>query len=311
METTDNELYSALLDIIKQENSPEAEGARNMMLRRIATAGDIAPSRIPAPQNITEIGGYINLLESIKQDDLRNRMLASTLGVATPADEYCDKCPELFFARRPSDRPDCEQAETLPLMFYIRSDFLESLAGALTLLHNVGASLPIYLTAAPSLPPLTGPMPSQDGILALLGRVLELAPTAAFIHPEQDPLIVAQSDASAIVYARAESIQETTSVKAFLRAATGYANQELSLKLIPIAPLMQAAGWYMKKCDTAQLNTPYNPASALCWRNITGLVAGRTTLGSELSLLYTHAQIAASCLREELSALWDGTKFTL
>ncbi len=311
METTDNELYSVLLDIIKQESSPEAVEARNLMLQRIAMAGDITPSRIQAPQNITQIGGYINLLESIKQDELRNRMLASVLGVAAPGGghELRDDRPELFFARRLSDRPECEQAETLPLAFYMRSDFLETFEGTLASFHAVGASLPVFLTAAPLLPSLSSPLPTQEGILALLGRTLELAPTAAFTNPEQDPLVVAEQEGAGIVYARSDSMQGSITVKAYVREGVGYAVEEISAKLIPITPLMQAAGWYMEKRTPEQQDRPYDPASALRWRNITGLVPGRTTFASELSLLYTRAQIAGSCLRDMLRALWDGTKF--
>ncbi|MDD4346517.1 MAG: hypothetical protein PHZ11_06465 [Desulfitobacteriaceae bacterium] len=311
METTDKELYSVLLDIIKQESSPEVVEARNLMLRRIAMAGDINPSRIPAPQNITQIGGYINLLESIKQEDLRNRMLASVLGVAMPVEvnDFRENGPELFFARRASDRPECVQADTLPLAFYMRNDFLEAFTGVLASLHAVGASLPVYLTSAPLLPPLSSRLPSQEDILAFLGRILELAPTAAFINPEQDPLIVADEDGNAIVYARSGNVQETTVVKAYVREGGGYVLKEVSTNLIPITPMMQAAGWYMDKRNSEDQSKPDDPALALRWRNITGLVPGRSAFASELKLLYTQAQIIGSCLRDMLSALWDGEKF--
>jgi len=311
MSNTDNEMYSALLEIVKQEISPEAVKARNLMMRRIALSGDITPSRIQPPQNITQIGGYINLLTSINQEGLRDRMLASILGVAAPGEEYIlrDNQPELFFARRASDRPECAQIETLPLYFYLRSDFLEAFEGALAALHTVGASLPVLQMSVPSLPPLSAPLPTQEEILALLGRLIELAPTAALQNPEQDPLVVAQHDESAIVYARAESGPELSGVQAYVREEEGYAVKELSGKFISVAPLLQAAGWYMEKRTPEQQGEPYDPASALRWRNITGLVPGRTTLGDELFLLYTRAQIVDSCLREMLNARWDGTKF--
>lgn len=311
MENTDKEMYSALLDIIKQESSPEAVKVRNLMLRRIAMAGDITPSRIQSPQNITQIGGYINLLESIKQDSLRNRMLASVLGVAAPGEEHIlrDDLPELFFVRRPSDRPECEQVETLPLAFYMRSDFLEAFEGVLASLHAMGAALPVFLTTAPPLPPLSSPLPTQEGILTLLGRTLELVPTAAFINPEKDPIVVAKQEETVIVYVRSDSVKEGSAVKAYVREGEGYAVKEISAKLIPITPLMQAAGWYMEKGTPEQQGKPYDPASALRWRNITGLVSGRTTFANELYLLYTRAQIVGSCLREMLDAKWDGVKF--
>ena len=30
--------------------------------------GDVKPARIPAPLNITQIGGYINLMEQLKKE---------------------------------------------------------------------------------------------------------------------------------------------------------------------------------------------------------------------------------------------------
>lgn len=312
METTDNELYSALIDIIKQESSPEAVEARNLMLRRISMSGDITPSRIPAPLNITEIGGYINLLENIKQDDLRNRMLASVLGVAMPDDikEFQQSRPELFFARYACDRPECEQADTLPLTFYMRNDFLETFKDSLALLHELGAMLAIYQTSAPRLPSISSQQPSQENILAILGRTLELALTSAFINPEQDPLIVANKEGNTIVYARANSLQETIVLNAYVREEEGYAFKEITGKFIPITPIMQAAGWYMEKRKDENQSRPYDPAASLCWRNITGMVPGRTTLASELTLLYTPAQITGSCLRDILYTVWDGAKFS-
>lgn len=311
METIDNELYSALIDIIRQESSPEAVEARNLMLKRIAMAGDITPSRIPAPLNITEIGGYINLLESIKQENLRNRMLASVLGVAMPDDlnELISLKPVLFFVRHISDRPDCEQVNTLPLAFYMRNDFLESFISILEPLHKVGAMLPIYQTTAPRLPALTAKEPSGEEILRLLGRILELAPTAAFINPEQDPIIVADIEGETVVYAKASGLSEEVSVNAYIREGDEYRLEEITAKLIPIEVFMRAAGWYMKKRTDDDLSKPYDPATALIWRNETGLVPGRSSLSGEMSLLYSSTQIVESCVRDLLFTCWNGEEF--
>jgi hypothetical protein len=43
--------------------------------------------------------------------------------------------------------------------------------------------------------------------------------------------------------------------------------------------------------------------------NQTGLVAGETTLGQELSLLYTPATIARSAFSAFAAWVWDGTTF--
>jgi hypothetical protein len=49
------------------------------------------------------------------------------------------------------------------------------------------------------------------------------------------------------------------------------------------------------------------------WRarltNAAGLIAGLTTLGDELHLLYGNAEIVASAFATRLSRVWDGTTF--
>lgn len=78
-ETTD--YYQYLVEILKQEASEEAAKIRNLMMKRIATEGTVIASRIPAPRNITEVGGYLNLLASLGEDEMRRQMIASALGV--------------------------------------------------------------------------------------------------------------------------------------------------------------------------------------------------------------------------------------
>ena len=42
-------------------------------------------SRIPPPRNVSEIGGYFNLLSSLNETTMREQALAGILGVAGPA----------------------------------------------------------------------------------------------------------------------------------------------------------------------------------------------------------------------------------
>ena len=42
---------------LEQEASPEMQKLKMQILRRIALESDVKPARIPAPLNITEIGG--------------------------------------------------------------------------------------------------------------------------------------------------------------------------------------------------------------------------------------------------------------
>jgi len=81
--------------LLEQEVSPEVAEIKKMILRRIATESDIKPSRIPAPVNITEIGGYFNLMMKLRKEeeaqqkaysDMLKQTLTSILGlpVQTP-----------------------------------------------------------------------------------------------------------------------------------------------------------------------------------------------------------------------------------
>lgn len=65
--------------LLMQETDPEVMALKKLILRRIATETDIRPARVPAPLNITEIGGYYNLLK--KEEKMRRQLLASVLGL--------------------------------------------------------------------------------------------------------------------------------------------------------------------------------------------------------------------------------------
>jgi len=80
-ETKTEDYTKYLMDILKQESSEEAAKLRHFMMKRIATEGTTSASRIPAPRNITEIGGYINLLVSMQEYEMLCKMIASVLGV--------------------------------------------------------------------------------------------------------------------------------------------------------------------------------------------------------------------------------------
>ncbi len=63
-----NELITALAELIRNESSTEARQYRNLILKRIAEETEVKPSRIPVPLNITELGGYFNLIDQIRFD---------------------------------------------------------------------------------------------------------------------------------------------------------------------------------------------------------------------------------------------------
>lgn len=73
------DMMTLISKLLEQETSPEMMNTKMRILERIANETDIKPARIPAPLNITEIGGYYNLLK--KDEKLRQQMLASVLGL--------------------------------------------------------------------------------------------------------------------------------------------------------------------------------------------------------------------------------------
>ena len=75
-------LLASLSDVIKSATSPDVQAAQALLLRRLALEGDVIPSRLPSPRNITEMGGYLNLVTQLGRDDLRTQMLTALLGVA-------------------------------------------------------------------------------------------------------------------------------------------------------------------------------------------------------------------------------------
>lgn len=77
----DNYLFELASKLLEQETSEEMAEIKRMIYRRIATESDIKLSRIPAPMNITEIGGYFNLLMKFNQQEMLRQTLASILGL--------------------------------------------------------------------------------------------------------------------------------------------------------------------------------------------------------------------------------------
>ena len=74
-----------------------------------------------------------------------------------------------------------------------------------------------------------------------------------------------------------------------------------------VAPVLAAAGDY----PASPFPVPVNSAD-LAWArlaNTTGLVAGVTQLGDELSLLYRQDQVNQSAVASVLTWTWNGTTF--
>ena len=83
-DTSLDALMGAIVEVMKSGVRPDVLEAQRVLLQRLAQQGDVFPSRIPAPRNITEVGGYLNLLERAGALEMRMGAVASALGVAAP-----------------------------------------------------------------------------------------------------------------------------------------------------------------------------------------------------------------------------------
>ena len=85
-----NDIMAALANMLNSESSKEVQEAKLKLLQRIASESEVKPSRIPSPLNITEIGGYFNLIEQVdaeneklkaKRSEMQLSLIASALGL--------------------------------------------------------------------------------------------------------------------------------------------------------------------------------------------------------------------------------------
>jgi len=67
--------------ILEQETSDEMLKIRQLIMLRAALESDVKSTRIPAPMNITEVGGYYNLLVKQKQNTMLRQVVSSALGL--------------------------------------------------------------------------------------------------------------------------------------------------------------------------------------------------------------------------------------
>jgi len=321
IEEYQSKIADALIDVLKRATSREMMEAQLIIARRLALEGDVAPSRVPPPLNITELGGYINLLGSLDEPALREQVLASVLGVAgpNPPQGWFPIAPPLYFATRTNDRPGSGEAQAaIPLAFEMRSDFVESFSHALDSIHDHGCALPV-LSEPVVLPPTNGGMPSDEELLKYVGRTLELVPSAALDDSSVDPLAVARvatdSVGSEQVVARlldpaapnSSELQEEEWTTWIRSGDSTFIEDNVTRHYLALEPLLAAAGWYRPQpIDPTLLGEPKSWAQL---SNISGLVSGRSKYGEELNLLYTREQIAMSSLREATDRVWDGSHF--
>jgi hypothetical protein len=313
--TAEDRALDALTRILDSSISPDMLEVQRLILRRLALSGDLFPSRIQAPLNITQVGGYLNLIE--RDPILTAQVLASALGVAgpNPMPGWEPTLPPLYFATRANDRP-AAVAATTPVNVQVRNDFGAAFDAAVATIHSRGCVLPILAAMRPLPPAVPGAIPPAD-LLPYLGRVIELVPGAAIVDPATDPLAVGQAGGAGpqVVVARqldasAPDAAAVVSAAWSLWTCTAVACTQGTVTdaFLDLGPDLNGAGWY----TAAPLAAPTSLSTGGGWdrwTNITGLVPGTSTVGSELGLLYSVGAIAGSSLRERLTWTWDGATF--
>lgn len=314
------QVAGALTDILRSSSSPEVLQAQQLLLQRLALQGDVFSSRIPVPLNITEVGGYMNLLSTLGETEIRSQALAAALGVAgpNPMPGLSPTRGVLFDVLRSNDRPPGPAEASIPVQVAIRNDFATAFDVARQAIHDAGCTLPLLGFAPPGLPPVVpGSTEVPDDLLLYLGRVMRLMPTAALHDPDQDALAVARRAGESELQVAARQLDDTApaagsvaeaSWVAWSCDATTCTESTEDRTFLPLAPILNEAGWY-QPAPTAPVSIA-DTGPWWRWTNTTGLVAGMTRYGDELLQRHTAGEIAASSLRDALDLVWDGESFS-
>lgn len=316
----EGQALQTLLNVLTASQSPDMLQAQAFLLRRLALEGDVVPSRLPAPLNISEMGCYVNLLGTLGMTDARSQMLASALGIAgpSPALGTLGEQPPIAWLTLPNDRPIGPQQGSISLSIQVRADFAPALQAAIQALHDQGCALPL-LSPLQVLPPATTAAPTD--LLPLIGRTIWLAPGQALVNPDTDALAVAQlaagpswqpvsraASAGPIpVTPQAWSAQVCNSTACMVSPPAPPTPPAAGRAYVPLGPVLASAGFVQAAPGAA-------PASALDYgwsrfNNLTGLVPSVTTFGAELALLWPQAVIASSSVVNLLGLTWNGTAF--
>jgi hypothetical protein len=313
-----SQVVQSLIGVLQTATSPDAVEAQNILLRRLALEGDVIGSRVPPPRNITEIGGYLNLLTKLHETTMRQQTLAGILGVAGPSQPlgWISNRQPLALVPLNNDRPAGAAQATYTLSFLVRSDFQSALEDARKLLRASGVALPFSSPPRIALPPLMPGASAPSDILFYLGRTLMIAPSAALLDPSSDPVVLARASGgggSFELYARVLAPGSVTVTQSNYDAlACTTTNSQIvplaDASLVALAPVLANAGFYPANpspTPSTNLDTAWTRLT-----NITGLVAGSTRLGDELSLLYRQDEIVNSVLAPLLNLIWDGKAFS-
>lgn len=316
-----DQIVDALVELMRTALRPDVLEAQRVLLQRLAYQGDVFPSRIPPPRTITEVGGYLNLLQELGQEEVRAGAVASALSVAGPPPQATGLggAVPVGFVEMPNDRPAGPAQPSIPPTVTVRADFHAPLLQALTTVRGGGCALPLR-APRPQLPAsqpgATATSLDLDAVLAALGRTLEVFPGTMLIDPAVDPVAIARLETpstSPFVLAARELDGGTTLPQASWVAKRASASAAVDdppapLRLLEVAPILSGAGWNHPTPFAAPVSRA-EPGTLARFANFTGLVAGETTLGDELRLLYPPAAIAQSAFAAFAGFRWSGTEF--
>lgn len=316
-----DDVVDALVELMRTAVRPDVLEAQRVLLQRLAYQGDVFPSRIPPPQTITEVGGYLNLLQELGQEEVRSGAVASALGVAGPPPQTAGLggVVPVGFVEVPNDRPDGSAQPSIPPTVTVRADFHAPLLQALAAIRASGCALPLR-APRPQLPAsqpgATATSVDLGTALAALGRTLEVFPRTVLVDPATDPLAIARLETPAtsplVLAARVldagTTVPQASWVAKRASATAVVDDPPVSLRLLEVAPLLGAAGWSHPTPLVAPASLG-EPGTLARFVNLTGLVAGETTLGDELRLLYPPAAIGRSAFATATGSVWDGTGF--
>jgi hypothetical protein len=314
-------VMDALVELMRAGARPDVLEAQRLLLQRLANQGDVFPSRIPLPRNITEVGGYLNLLERAGQFDMRLSAVAGALGVAGPAaaaGSLTGAVP-VGLVDVVNDRPAGPVQPSIPPLLTMRADFHAPFLVARQVLHASGCLLPLRApraTLPASQPGATPTGLDASAVLATLGRTLEVFPDTVLIDPAVDALAIARAETPATDPFRLVAneldggtlVTEASWVAKRASSSTIVDDPPAPRRFLDVAPIMQAAGWVHPEPLAAPASRT-DRGTLVRFVNLTGLVAGESTLGAELELLYTPAAIGRSAFAPVLEWRWDGTTF--
>jgi hypothetical protein len=150
-----------------------------------------------------------------------------------------------------------------------------------------------------------------------LGRAVLIAPTAALVDPQTDPVVLgrAASDpgtgdrlAVRVVPGTANASTEDWTCLFWDEVSGGYGTQAVTgATLLPIEITLTGSG-----LSAVQVPAAPTGRADLSWARLAalgGLIPSVSRLGDELALAYPAPQVSSSALAPLADWIWDGTRF--